>query len=174
MLFQATVRACSVAQSCPTLCDPLDCGPPGSSAHGIQQARMLEWVAMASSRGSSWPRDGTCASYVSCIGRCVLYHWRPLGLCYICDNPSWILIQGARLHPAQKTRGCHLRHLQRPNLTGSADTPLHPRGPSCVCGRCSHSEPAQAELIFRGSLPAAAHVYARLARKQRSLVCSEF
>ena len=48
---------CSVAQSCLTLCDPMDCGPPGSSAHGILQARILEWVAMPSSRGSSQPRD---------------------------------------------------------------------------------------------------------------------
>ena len=38
-------------QSCPTLCDPMDCSPPGSSAHGILQARILEWVAMPSSRG---------------------------------------------------------------------------------------------------------------------------
>ena len=68
------VRACSVAQSCPTLCDPVDCSPPGSSVHGILQARVLEWVAMPSSRGSSRPRDQACVSYVSCIGRRVLYH----------------------------------------------------------------------------------------------------
>ena len=42
-----------VAQSCPTLCDPVDCSPPGSSLHGILQARILEWAAMPSSRGSS-------------------------------------------------------------------------------------------------------------------------
>ena len=42
-----------VAQSCPTLCDPVDCSPPGSSAHGILQARILEWVAISFSRGSS-------------------------------------------------------------------------------------------------------------------------
>ena len=40
-------------QSCPTLCDPVDCSPPGSSAHGVIQARILKWVAMPSSRGSS-------------------------------------------------------------------------------------------------------------------------
>ena len=61
-------------QSCPTLCDPMDCSPPGSSVHGILQARILEWVAMPSSRGSSQPRDWTGISYVSCIGRRVLYH----------------------------------------------------------------------------------------------------
>ena len=47
------------AQSCWTLWDPVDCSPPGSSVHGILQARILEWVAMPSSRGSSQPRDGT-------------------------------------------------------------------------------------------------------------------
>ena len=46
-----------VAESCPTLCDPMDCSPPASSVHGILQARILEWVAMPSSRGSSRPRD---------------------------------------------------------------------------------------------------------------------
>ena len=55
---------CSVTQLCLTLCDPMDRSPPGSSVHGILQARMLEWVAMPSSRGSSWPRDWT---QVSCI-----------------------------------------------------------------------------------------------------------
>ena len=48
-----------VAQWCPTLCDPLHCGPPGSSVHGILQARILEWVAISYSRGSLQPRDQT-------------------------------------------------------------------------------------------------------------------
>ena len=52
----------SVAQSCPTLCDPMDCSPPGFSVHGILQARTLEWVAMPFSRGSSWPTDWTWVS----------------------------------------------------------------------------------------------------------------
>ena len=46
-----------VAQSCPTLCDTMDCSPSGSSVHGILQARILEWVAVPFSRGSSQPRD---------------------------------------------------------------------------------------------------------------------
>ena len=46
-------------QSCLTLCDPMECSPPGSSVYGILQARILEWVAMSSSRGSSQPRDQT-------------------------------------------------------------------------------------------------------------------
>ena len=46
-----------VAQLCLTLCDPMDCSLPGSSIHGIFQARILEWVAISFSRGSSQPRD---------------------------------------------------------------------------------------------------------------------
>ena len=53
-------RLCEVTQSCPTLCDPMDCSLPGTSIHGIIQARILEWVAISFSRGSSWPRDWTC------------------------------------------------------------------------------------------------------------------
>src|SRR5574342_240891 len=56
-----------VTQSCPTLCDPMGCSPPGSSVHGILQARILEWVAIPFSRGSSSPRDQTQVSCVSCI-----------------------------------------------------------------------------------------------------------
>ena len=52
-----------VAQLCPTLCNPMDCSPPGSSVHGISQARTLEWVATPFSRGSSQPRDQTPVSY---------------------------------------------------------------------------------------------------------------
>ena len=66
-------------QSCPTLCDSMDCSLPGFSVHGILQARTLEWVAMPSSRGSSLSRDQTCISYVSCIGRHVLYCYGHLG-----------------------------------------------------------------------------------------------
>ena len=47
--------ACAHTQSCPTLHDPKDCSPPGSSVHGISQARILEWVAISSPRGSSQP-----------------------------------------------------------------------------------------------------------------------
>ena len=60
------VRAKSL-QSCLTLCDSMDCSPPGSSVHGILQARTLEWVAVPSSWGSSPPRDGTLVSYVPAL-----------------------------------------------------------------------------------------------------------
>ena len=53
-----------VAQSCPTLCNPMDCSPPGSSVHRILQARILKWIAISSSRGSSQSRDGT---WVLCL-----------------------------------------------------------------------------------------------------------
>ena len=59
----------SVAQSCPALCDPMGCSPPGSSVLGILQARLLEWVAVPSSSRSSQPWNQTHISSVSCIGR---------------------------------------------------------------------------------------------------------
>ena len=55
-------------QSCPALCDPIDCSLPGSSVHGILQAKILEWVAVPFSRGSSAPRDEIGVSYISCVG----------------------------------------------------------------------------------------------------------
>ena len=60
-----------VAQSCLTLCDPMDCSLPGSSVHGIFQARVLEWVAISFSRGSSQPRDRTQVSLIA--GRCFTF-----------------------------------------------------------------------------------------------------
>ena len=69
-----------VAQPCPTLCDPMDCSPPGSSVHIILQARILEQGAMPFSREPPWPRDQTCVSCGSCIGRQVLYRWNHQGM----------------------------------------------------------------------------------------------
>ena len=63
-LLQIWCAVCLVAQLCLTLCDPMDYSPPGSSVHEILQTRILEWVAMVFSRGSSQPRDRT---WVSCI-----------------------------------------------------------------------------------------------------------
>ena len=65
----------SFTQSCQTLCDPVDCSSPGSSAHEISQARILEWVAIPFSRRSSQSRDETHVLCFSCIGRQILYHW---------------------------------------------------------------------------------------------------
>ena len=72
-LFRAMVKqdfdpgSKSVAQSCLTLYNPMDCSPPDSSVHGILQARILEWVAISLSRGSSQPGDSIWVSYVSFI-----------------------------------------------------------------------------------------------------------
>ena len=74
-----SLKGSEVAQSCPTLCDPMDCSLPGSSAHGIFQARVQEWVAISFSRRSSWSRDRTCVPCISCTGRWILYHQHHLG-----------------------------------------------------------------------------------------------
>ena len=81
-------------QSRSTLCNTMNCSPPGSSVHGILQARILEWVALLSSRGSSQPRDQTYTSYVSYIythissssASILLPHSTPLGHY---RAPSW-------------------------------------------------------------------------------------
>ena len=61
-----------VPKSCPTLCNPMDYIPPGSSVHGVLHARILEWVAISFSRGSSWPRDWT---WVSCMAGRFFTDW---------------------------------------------------------------------------------------------------
>ena len=66
------VCVCVCTQRCPTPCDPMDCSPPGSSVPGILQARILEWVAISFSRGSSRPRVWTLISGLSCIVRQIL------------------------------------------------------------------------------------------------------
>ena len=73
------ILLCVCSQSCPFLWDPMDCSPPGFSVHGPLQARILEWVGVSFSRGSSQPRDQTHVSCVSGIGRHVLPHWHHLG-----------------------------------------------------------------------------------------------
>ena len=85
--------ACYFAQSYPSLCDPMDCSLPGFSVHGILQAGILEWVAMPSSKGSSWPEGWTPC--VLCLLHCrqVLYHLH---------HP---LLQGLKLDVNQKVEG---------------------------------------------------------------------
>ena len=61
------------ARSCPTLRDPMDCSPPGSSVHGISRARILEWVTISYSRGCSQSRDQTHIFYISCIVRQIFF-----------------------------------------------------------------------------------------------------
>ena len=83
------MRVCAkLLQSCLICCDHLDCSPPGSSVHGILQARILEWVAMPSSRGSSPTRDQT---WVSCIaGR--IFTTEPLGKHLMIRSHTWLKI----------------------------------------------------------------------------------
>ena len=73
-----------IVQSCLTLCDPMDCSFPGSSIHGILQAKVLEWVAISFSRGSSWLRDWTRISHI--VGRCFTV-WATRKA-FICWNPT--------------------------------------------------------------------------------------
>ena len=75
----AGVHAGVCAQSCLTLRDPMVCDLPGSSLYGVLQARILGCVVISFSRGSSWPRDWTHVSCISCIGRRVLYHLSHVG-----------------------------------------------------------------------------------------------
>ena len=97
-----------VTQSCPTR-DPVDCSPPGSSVHGIFQARMLEWVATPFSRGSSRPRSWT---QVSCIGRFVTvwatretqYSW--IHVLVFLTERSWVYVLFYILN--YLTDSCHL------------------------------------------------------------------
>ena len=63
------------AQSCLTLFHPMDYNLPGASVHGILHTRILEWVVISYSKGSSWPRYQIHISCFSCIGRWILYHW---------------------------------------------------------------------------------------------------
>ena len=72
LLLSISCMCGQLLQSCPTLCDPLDCSLPGSSVPGTSQARILEWSAMPSSRGSSQPRDQT---RVSCLAGRFFTHW---------------------------------------------------------------------------------------------------
>ena len=67
------------------LCDPMDCSPPGSSVHGIILTRVLEWVAISSSRGSSQLSDLVGVSSHSYVGRQILYHWLP-------GKPTWLTV----------------------------------------------------------------------------------
>ena len=99
------------AQLCPTLGDSMDCSPPGSSVHGISQARILEWVAMPSSRGSSRPRELTCISCISCIGRQILYH-----LCDQLTNKR-LLSRGASSEGSHFCKVTHWPH--DPRLLGA-------------------------------------------------------
>ena len=113
------------------LCDPVDYSPPASSVHGISQARILEWVVITFSRGSSQSRDWTCIPCFSCIGRQILYHWRHLetcvthrALCQWLDPALWVPSRGLSIAPPvtvarlilKKGDSCGWVHVQFPSL----------------------------------------------------------
>ena len=92
---------CLVAQSCLTLCHPMNDSPPGSIVLGISQARILEWVDISFSRGSSRSSNWTRISCGSCIGRQILYHWdtweaQEVIQGYIYPKPKYIVIFNLR------------------------------------------------------------------------------
>ena len=82
LTMSVCMRAKSL-QSCTALCDSMDHSPPGSYVHGILQARIQEWVAMLSSRASSWPRDWTCVTWI--VGG-FFTHWATW------KAPSWYML----------------------------------------------------------------------------------
>ena len=86
-LSKTTCCCCLVAKLYPFFCDPVDCSPPGSSVNGILQARILVWVPISFSRGSSRPRDRT---HVSWIGRWTFCYWA------IRETPSKTIRVGPR------------------------------------------------------------------------------
>ena len=90
---------CVRAQACPTLCDPMDCSLPGSSVNGIFQARILEWVAISSSRGSSRPRDRTHIFYIYLIGRWIFNH------CATWGWGKYLLSSSLRSLPSHRIEG---------------------------------------------------------------------
>ena len=80
MVSNSSLVVVNVTQSCPTLCKPMDYSLPGSSVHGIFQARILEWIATYYSRRPAQPREQT---HVSCIGRQILQHWATWEALYV-------------------------------------------------------------------------------------------
>ena len=99
LLFKAGETFCIyesesvVTQSCPTLSDPVDCSLPGSSVHGILQARILEWIAIPFSRGSSRPRNRTWVSLI--VGRlpCEPQRKSSISIAFLkwcLMNPGWL------------------------------------------------------------------------------------
>ena len=95
-LFWLSWKWSEIAQSCLTLCNPMDCSPPGSSIHGTFQARILEWVAISFCRRSSQPRDWTRASHI--VGRCftiwatrevAIINSAKVKLGFLCLNQLW-------------------------------------------------------------------------------------
>ena len=94
-LFPSICMRAKLLQSCLTLCDSMVCSPPGFTVHGVLQARILEWVAMPSSRGSSQTRDGTHISTSPASADLFFTtsaNWEAHSLVYSCAFPINILL----------------------------------------------------------------------------------
>ena len=87
------ICCCLVTKSCLTLCDPMDCSSPGFSVHGICQTRILEWVALPSSRGSSWPRDQISLAFPALAGR------------FVTNSTAWELPNGSQCRSKNNAHG---------------------------------------------------------------------
>ena len=146
-------RMCAkLLQWCPTLCDPMDCSLPGSSVHGILQARILEWVAMLSSRASSQPRDRTCiaggffitsATWEACppngtaktpaphmVSKAPVSSPGPPCLVWALTIPI-LSLPHSRLRPCCSLSPAHPSHCASP-LTISCPSPWSPRPDRCA------------------------------------------
>ena len=161
-------------QSGLTLFNPVDCSSPGSSVHGIFQARILEWVAISSSRGFSQPRDQTHISCVSYIGGWILYHcatWETLwnvikkwfillniirkliitlALAFLCEDLMVHRVKITNIHIK-----CHLRLLENCSWRHSLlYYPFHIKGPTFIyINRSSHvSSPFSSSVCFSVTL----------------------
>ena len=102
-------------QWCPSLCDPMDCSPPGSSVHGILWARILQWVALPSSSRSSWPRDRT---HVSCKEGRLLTPGPPGKPPVYQRAPQW----HKPPPPPHRAKVSQLKHISSPELRNGEET----------------------------------------------------
>jgi len=99
-IMQLFCCCCLVAQPCPTLCDCVNCSPPGFPVHGIHQARILEWVDLSFSRGSSLFRDQIC---IACLGRQILYLWATRHSIIKMNNCDSVELRWMNLEPVIKS-----------------------------------------------------------------------
>ena len=124
-------------QLCLTLCDPMDCSPPGSTVHEILQARILKWVAIPFSRGSSPPRDQTRISFVCCVGRyprTTSTPWEAQHV-HIPQNlgvPKTSSILLAPLLPEQRLPACGDKHYEAPGSGSWLNRPDSQHLPLCA------------------------------------------
>ena len=138
-----------------TLCSPMDCHPPSSSAHGVFQAKILEWGVISYPRGSSRPRDWTHVSCISCTGRQVPHHWAtrealtsPSELLRSTSDAIWPVLYTRPHHP----HSCHQPRF--PSSSFSQKTALgepnsHMRSMRGIPWRPSHDPaPPTQRLVF--------------------------